>query len=68
MVTLTVDQEKILVKQYNKHPNELWFIHGHKVKALAMAMVGDFQGADDILSGKVAGPIFMMRRGFYTIN
>lgn len=32
-------------------------------KALALAMVGDFQGADDILSGKAAGPIFMMRRG-----
>lgn len=32
-------------------------------KALALAMVGDFQGADDILSGKVAGPIYMMRRG-----
>ena len=36
---------------------------GYYHKALAMAMVGDFQGADDILSGKVAGPIFMMRRG-----
>ncbi len=32
-------------------------------KALALAMVGDFQGADDILSGKVGGPIYMMRRG-----
>lgn len=32
-------------------------------KALALALVGDFQGADDILSGKVAGPVYMMRRG-----
>lgn len=36
---------------------------GYYHKALALAMVGDFQGADDILSGKVAGPMFMMRRG-----
>jgi tetratricopeptide (TPR) repeat protein len=32
-------------------------------KALALASVGDFQGADDILSGRAAGPIFVMRRG-----
>lgn len=32
-------------------------------KALALAMVGDFQGADDIFSGKASGPITMMRRG-----
>jgi hypothetical protein len=41
LVTLTVDQEKILVKQYNKHPNELWFIHGHKVKSLALTIQSD---------------------------
>jgi tetratricopeptide (TPR) repeat protein len=34
-------------------------------KALALASVGDFQGADDILSGRVAGPIFVMRRGVF---
>ncbi|MBL9052966.1 MAG: tetratricopeptide repeat protein [Tabrizicola sp.] len=36
---------------------------GYYHKALSLALAGDFQGADDILSGKVAGPIFMMRRG-----
>lgn len=32
-------------------------------KALALASVGDFDGADAILSGRAAGPIFVMRRG-----
>lgn len=32
-------------------------------KALALASAGDFQSADNILSGKVAGPIAMTRRG-----
>lgn len=32
-------------------------------KALALASVGDFEGADEILSGRAAGPIFVMRRG-----
>jgi len=32
-------------------------------KALALASVGDFEGADDILSGRAAGPIAVMRRG-----
>ena len=32
-------------------------------KALAMASAGDFEGADDILSGRAAGPIAVMRRG-----
>ena len=34
-------------------------------KALAMASVGDFEGADEILSGRAAGPIFVMRRGVF---
>jgi tetratricopeptide (TPR) repeat protein len=34
-------------------------------KALAMASVGDFEGADEILSGRAAGPIFVMRRGIF---
>ena len=32
-------------------------------KALALASAGDFGGADDILSGRAAGPIGVMRRG-----
>lgn len=38
---------------------------GHFHKALALASVGDFEGADDILSGRAAGPIFVMRRGVF---
>ena len=34
-------------------------------KALALASVGDFEGADEILSGRAKGPIFMMRRGVF---
>ncbi|NJM81745.1 MAG: tetratricopeptide repeat protein [Tabrizicola sp.] len=34
-------------------------------KALALASAGDFEGADEILSGRVAGPIFVMRRGVF---
>jgi tetratricopeptide (TPR) repeat protein len=36
---------------------------GYFHKALALASVGDFEGADEILSGRAAGPIFVMRRG-----
>lgn len=32
-------------------------------KALALALAGDFGGADDILSGKAAGPVSVGRRG-----
>ncbi len=32
-------------------------------KALALASVGDYEGAEAILSGKAAGPITVMRRG-----
>lgn len=32
-------------------------------KALALASVGDYEGADAILSGQAAGPIAVMRRG-----
>jgi tetratricopeptide (TPR) repeat protein len=32
-------------------------------KALALASVGDYEGADDIMSGRAAGPIIVMRRG-----
>lgn len=32
-------------------------------KALALASVGDFEGADEILSGRAAGQIALMRRG-----
>ena len=32
-------------------------------KALALASVGDFEGADEILSGRAAGPINLNRRG-----
>ena len=32
-------------------------------KALALAAVGDFEGADAILSGRVAGPLVINRRG-----
>jgi len=32
-------------------------------KALALASVGDFEGADDILSGRASGPLQAMRRG-----
>jgi Flp pilus assembly protein TadD len=32
-------------------------------KALALASVGDFEGADDILSGRAAGEVRLMRRG-----
>ena len=38
---------------------------GNYHKALAMASVGDFEGADAILSGKTAGPIYVMRRGVF---
>ncbi len=38
---------------------------GYFHKALALASVGDFEGADAILSGKVAGPIYVMRRGVF---
>lgn len=38
---------------------------GYYHKALALASVGDFEGADNILSGKAAGPIVMMRRGVF---
>lgn len=38
---------------------------GYFHKALALASVGDFEGADAILSGKVAGPINLMRRGVF---
>ncbi|MCB6177850.1 tetratricopeptide repeat protein [Rhodobacter sp. Har01] len=36
---------------------------GYYHKALALAQAGDFEGADAILSGKVAGPINLNRRG-----
>jgi tetratricopeptide (TPR) repeat protein len=36
---------------------------GYYHKALALASVGDFESADEILSGRAAGPIFVMRRG-----
>ncbi len=36
---------------------------GYYHKALALASVGDFEGADKILSGEAAGPIYVMRRG-----
>ena len=32
-------------------------------KALALAQAGDFEGADEILSGRAAGPLVVMRRG-----
>lgn len=32
-------------------------------KALALASAGDFEGADNILSGRAAGPLVVMRRG-----
>ena len=38
---------------------------GYYHKALALASVGDFEGADVILSGKAAGPITVMRRGVF---
>lgn len=38
---------------------------GYFHKALALASVGDFEGADNILSGKEAGPIVVMRRGVF---
>ncbi|MDX5349694.1 MAG: tetratricopeptide repeat protein [Paracoccaceae bacterium] len=38
---------------------------GYYHKALALASVGDFEGADEILSGRAAGPITMMRRGIF---
>lgn len=38
---------------------------GYYHKALALASVGDFEGADNILSGKAAGPILVMRRGVF---
>ena len=34
-------------------------------KALALAAVGDFEGADAILSGKAAGPLVVNRRGLF---
>lgn len=34
-------------------------------KALALASVGDFEGADEILSGRSSGPIYVMRRGVF---
>jgi tetratricopeptide (TPR) repeat protein len=38
---------------------------GYYHKALALASVGDLEGADEILSGRAAGPIFVMRRGIF---
>lgn len=38
---------------------------GYYHKALALASVGDFEGADEILSGKAAGTITVMRRGVF---
>jgi tetratricopeptide (TPR) repeat protein len=38
---------------------------GYYHKALALASVGDFEGSDEILSGRAAGPIFVMRRGVF---
>jgi tetratricopeptide (TPR) repeat protein len=38
---------------------------GYYHKALALASAGDFEGADEILSGRAAGPIFVMRRGVF---
>jgi tetratricopeptide (TPR) repeat protein len=38
---------------------------GYYHKALALASVGDFEGADEILSGRAAGPVFVMRRGVF---
>ncbi|HLQ17785.1 MAG TPA: tetratricopeptide repeat protein [Tabrizicola sp.] len=38
---------------------------GYYHKALALASVGDFEGADEILSGRAAGPIYVMRRGVF---
>lgn len=38
---------------------------GYYHKALALASVGDFEGADEILSGRAAGPIAVMRRGVF---
>ena len=32
-------------------------------KALALAQAGDFEGADEILSGRAAGPLVVMQRG-----
>ena len=32
-------------------------------KALALASAGDFEGADEILSGRASGPLHVMRRG-----
>jgi tetratricopeptide (TPR) repeat protein len=38
---------------------------GYFHKALALASVGDFEGADEILSGRAAGPILVNRRGVF---
>ncbi len=38
---------------------------GQYHKGLALASVGDLEGADEILSGRAAGPIYMMRRGVF---
>jgi tetratricopeptide (TPR) repeat protein len=38
---------------------------GYFHKALALASVGDFEGADEILSGKAAGPVTVMRHGVF---
>ncbi len=38
-------------------------IFGVYHKALALAMVGDFEGADEILSGDAEGPLQLTRRG-----
>ena len=38
---------------------------GYYHKALALASVGDFEGADEILSGKAGGTITVMRRGVF---
>lgn len=35
-------------------------------KSLALALAGDFEGADDILSGRAAGPLQMSPRGILT--
>ncbi|MBL9074363.1 tetratricopeptide repeat protein [Tabrizicola sp.] len=38
---------------------------GYYHKALALASVGDFEGADEILSGKSGGAVTVMRRGVF---
>lgn len=38
---------------------------GYYHKALALASVGDLEGADEILSGRAAGRLFLLRRGIF---